>query len=154
MVPAPGRFGVERRDGLEAIAAGNAERYAAFLTFVENVDLHRAAGAYRTLYPEFQQAYEELGYPGRYFNDRLVEVIDLLLATPDLGALPRVHLPPINGPVRPERPWVLYEFDDPALAGLSSGQKMLLRHGPRCRAAPEGPARRVRRLVATGSGPR
>ena len=154
VVPAAGRFGVERRDGLEAITAGNAERYAAFLTFVENVDPRRAAGAYRTLYPEFQQAYEELGYPKRYFNDRLVEVIDLLLATPDLDALPRVHLPPINGPVQPERPWVLYEFTDPALAGLSSGQKMLLRMGPAAERRLKARLVEFRRLVATGSGPR
>ena len=39
-------------------------------------------------------------------------------------------LPPINGPVQPQRPWVLYEFDDPALQSLSAGQKMLLRMGP------------------------
>ena len=142
----PGRFGVERRDDVESIAAGNADRYAAFLTFVESVEPRRAASVYRTLYPEFQQAYEELGYPGRYFNDRLVEVIDLLLATPEPAVAPRVHLPPINGPVRPERPWVLYEFDDPALDRLASGQKMLLRMGP---AAERRLKARLRRVPAS-----
>jgi len=32
----------------------------------------------------FQQSYEDLGYPGQYFNDRLVEVIDDMLKTPDV----------------------------------------------------------------------
>jgi len=31
--------------------------------------------------PQLQQAYEDIGYPNRYFNDRLVDVIDQLLAT-------------------------------------------------------------------------
>ena len=152
VVPAAGRFGVERRDGLESIAAGNAERYAPFLAMIEHVDLRRAASAYRTLYPEFQQAYEELGYPKRYFNDRLVEVIDLLLATPELEAPARVHLPPINGPVRPHRPWVLYEFDDAALADLTAGQKMLVRMGPAAERRLKARLVEFRRLVAGGAG--
>ena len=154
VVPAAGRFGVERRDDVESIAAGNADRYAAFLTFVDSVEPRRAASVYRTLYPEFQQAYEELGYPGRYFNDRLVEVIDLLLATPELAVAPRVHLPPINGPVRPERPWVLYEFDDPALDRLASGQKMLLRMGPAAERRMKARLLEFRRLIASGKGAR
>ena len=154
VVPAAGRFSVERRDGVESIAAGNADRYGAFLTFIESVDPRLAAGSYRTLYPEFQRAYEELGYPGRYFNDRLVEVIDLLLATPEPAAAPRVHLPPINGPVRPERPWVLYEFDDPALDGLASGQKMLLRMGPAAERRLKARLVEFRRLVASGASAR
>ena len=57
-------------------------------------------------------------------------MIDLLLATPDLDALPRVHLPTVNGPIQPQRPWVTYQFDDPALESLPAGQKILLRMGP------------------------
>jgi len=38
-------------------------------------------------------------------------------------------LPDIRGPLKPTRPWVLYRFSDPALEGLSSGQKILLRVG-------------------------
>jgi hypothetical protein len=83
------------------------------------------------LYPSLQRAYEELGYPKRYFNDRFVDVIDLLLATPEPISAPKVHLPTVNGPVQPQRPWVLYEFDDPQLEGLAAGQKMLLRMGLR-----------------------
>ena len=129
VVPAAGKFGVERRDGLDAITAGNADRYAAFLTFVENVDPHRAASAYRTLYPEFQQAYEELGYPGRYFNDRLVQVIDHLLQAPTPDEPLAVVLTEIKGPIPSIRPWVHYAFADPAFEQRSAGQKLLMRVG-------------------------
>ena len=74
--------------------------------------------SYRRFYPLFQESYQRLGYPNAYFNDRVVEVIDHLLATPEP-----------NGPVRLTRPNVLFKFADPNLESLSSGQKMLLRMG-------------------------
>jgi len=128
--PAPGRFTVEHRDGGDVIGADNAGRYTPLVSLAESVDMRRVAAAYARFYPLFQKAYEDLGFPRRYFNDRLVEVIDQLLATPEFEAPLKVHLPPIHGPVRPERPWVLYEFDDPALQSMTAGQKMLLRMGP------------------------
>jgi len=93
------------------------------------VDTERAVALYRRLYPLLQRAYEDLGYPGKYFNDRLVAVIDLLLETPEPSGALKVELPEIRGPLKPTRPWVLYRFSDPALEGLSSGQKILLRMG-------------------------
>ncbi|WP_234413754.1 DUF3014 domain-containing protein [Ideonella sp. A 288] len=159
VVPAPGAFAVSspRTDGPAdelAIDADNALRYIPFVLMVESVDLRRVAALYAQAYPVFQQAYEDLGYPGRYFNDRLVEVIDLLLATPDLSGPVRVHLPAIHGPIRPERPWVLYEFDDPALEGLSAGQKMLLRMGPVNERRLKTRLIEFRRLVASEGVPR
>jgi hypothetical protein len=97
---------------------------------IESVDLQQAAMLYARLYPQLQRAYEELGYPKQYFNDRLVEVIDQLLATPEPDGPLKLHLPAIAAPVKPERPWVLYEFDDPALQSLTAGQRVLLRMGP------------------------
>jgi hypothetical protein len=73
---------------------------------------------YVRFYPLFQQQYEELGYPGKYFNDRLVEVIDHLLAAPE-----------VQGPIRVTQPKVLYEFADPKLEALSAGQKIMVRMG-------------------------
>jgi len=127
--PVGSRFGVDRRDGGEQVAASNAARYAPYVQLIESVDLRQVATLYARLYPQLQQAYEELGYPKRYFNDRLVEVIDQLLATPEPEGPLKVHLPAIAVPVKPERPWVLYEFDDPALQSLSAGQRVLLRMG-------------------------
>ena len=91
--------------------------------------MRQVVGIYVRIYPSLQRAFEELGYPRSHFNDRLVEVIDQLLATPEIDAPLQVVMPPIAGPVRPERPWVLYEFADPKLQALTSGQKLLLRMG-------------------------
>ena len=131
VVPATGRFSVAEAEGGAAIGAANAARYEPFVRLLEEVDLHRAAAAYVQLYPSLQRAYEELGYPKRYFNDRFVDVIDVLLATPEPASPPKVHLPTVNGPLQPQRPWVLFEFDDPQLESLTAGQKVLLRMGVR-----------------------
>lgn len=152
--PTPGRLVVEKKDGAEVIGADNGLRYTAFVLLVETVDLHKAVATYAQLYPQLQQAYQDLGYPKRYFNDRLVEVIDQLLATPDISEPLKVHLPQINGPLQPQRPWVLYEFEEPALQSLSAGQKILLRMGPVNERRMKGKLAEIRRLVTAGSVPR
>jgi hypothetical protein len=85
---------------------------------MESVGTQALVQGYLQAYPLFQQAYEQLGYPGKYFNDRLVEAIDDMLAAPEL-----------DGPVRLSRPKVLYEFADPGLQARSAGQKILMRLG-------------------------
>lgn len=130
VVPVGERFIVEQHDGADLIGADNSSRYTPYLMLIETVDMRRIVALYHRLYPLLQRAYEELGYPNRHFNDRLVEVIDQLLTTPQLHGPLKVHLPAINGPLQPERPWLLYEFDDAALQSLSAGQKILLRMGP------------------------
>lgn len=130
--PTPGRFSTTAPSAgqAETIAPENQRRYAPFVAMVEAVDSARAVAVYRRFYPLFQQAYEELGYPGRYFNDRLVQVLDQLIATPVPSAPLAVRLVEVKGSVPSSRPWVRYEFSDPALESLSSGQKILLRMGP------------------------
>lgn len=128
--PPGGQVIVERRDDAESLGDDNGLRYTPYVLLLETLDLRRAAAAYAQLYPHFQQAYEDLGYPNRYFNDRLVEVLDLLLATPQPSAAPKIHMPQVSGPLQPQRPWLLYRFDDPSYEALPSGQKLLLRMGP------------------------
>ena len=77
------------------------------------------AVVYQHLYPLFQQSYEDLGYPGKYFNDRLVEVIDTLLQAPE-----------ITTPATLVQPKVFYEFADAQLEARPAGQKLLIRMGP------------------------
>ena len=129
VVPTAGRFSTEQRSDGTYLSASNANRYAPFVRFVESIDAARAAALYLRLYPLFQRAYEEQGYPGKYFNDRLVDVIDHLLQTPEPPAGPKVTLTEVKGPIKPARPWVAYEFADPNLEARSAGQKMLLRMG-------------------------
>ena len=65
------------------ISEGNSLRYEPFVAFVAAVDSARAVDLYRRMYPLLNQAYRELGFRGRSLNDRVFEVIDLLLATPE-----------------------------------------------------------------------
>lgn len=130
VVPMAGKFSVQQAGDVQVIAAANAARYAPFVKLVDSVDAARAAAVYVSLYPLFQQAYKELGYPRGYFNDRLVAVIDRLLATPEPAGPLAVRLTEVKGPIESDRPWVRYEFVDPALEALPAGSKMLLRMGP------------------------
>ncbi len=131
VTPTPGRFASSKdAQGGETIHPDNSARYRPVVQFVESVDSAKAVALYRRLYPLFQQAYEELGYPGRYFNDRLVQVLDHLIGTPVPAAPPAVTLVEVKGEVPSTRPWVRYEFAEPALEALSSGRKILLRMGP------------------------
>ncbi len=128
--PTAGRFTVEEPGGEPQIAADNAARYTPLVLLAESVDARRAADLYVRAYPLLQRAYEELGYPKRHFNDRVVEVIDLLLATPVPVEPVKLRLTEVKGPIPSERPWVRYEYADPALESLSAGQKILVRAGP------------------------
>jgi len=96
----------------------NFARYAPFIELVKGTDAHQLVQLYRQYYPLFQQAYEDLGYPGQYFNDRVVQVIDDLLATPD-----------VPGPVALTQPNVMFLYADPKLEARSAGQKTLIRMG-------------------------
>jgi hypothetical protein len=147
--PASGRFNVDDRDGSVVIGADNGLRYTPYVQLLEKLDVRQAVAVYAQLYPSLQRAYEALGYPKGYFNDRLVQVIDQLLATPETDAPLRVQLPPINGPVRPARPWVLYQFVDPSLESLSAGQKILLRIGPTNERRVKARLAEARRLITT-----
>ncbi len=128
--PTGGRFTVLTRAGEQTISPDNGLRYAPFVQFVESVNTAQAVKLYVRAYPLFQQTYEALGFPGRYFNDRLVAVIDHLVATPVQTGPIQVHLVEVRGTVPSLRPWVRYEYSDPALESMSAGQKMLIRSGP------------------------
>ncbi len=151
----PQRFAVRGEGGSQTIDPDNASRYTPFVLFAESIDPARAAAVYARLYPLFQQAYEELGYPGRYFNDRLVGVIDHLLQSPEPAEPPRVLLTEVKGesgePVALSRPWVRYEFADPQLESLSSGQKMMVRIGLVNERRLKTKLRAFRAQVATGA---
>ena len=130
--PTREKFTTQRQGsgGAETIHPDNSRRYQPVVSLIESVDSAQAVKTYRSLYPLFQKAYEELGFPGRYFNDRLVQVMDHLIATPVPAQAPAVHLVEVKGSVPSVRPWVRYEFDDPELQSLSAGRKILIRVGP------------------------
>lgn len=111
------------------IAARNSARYNVLVAFLTSVEPAQAAQWYREAYPQLQQAYEALGYPGQYFNDRLVAVIDHLLQTPHPQEPLAVRWVQVQGEVSAPQPWLRYEYVDPQLQSLSAGQRVLLRIG-------------------------
>jgi hypothetical protein len=118
------------------LSAANYARYSRYVKLAQAIDAKQLVALYIHFYPLFLQAYQELGYPKKQFNDRLVQVIDHLLAAP---AVPQ--------PVELVRPKVLYEFEDPELEDLSAGQKIMIRIGPENAAAMKAKLREIRREV-------
>jgi Protein of unknown function (DUF3014) len=97
----------------------NYARYQPMVAVISKLDMKQVAAVYVRFYPLFQGAYQNLGYPNGYFNDRLVQVIDSLLATPQPA-----------GPIELVRPNVMYTYADPTLEARPAGQKLLIRMGP------------------------
>lgn len=130
LYPVGGKMQVEQgAQGLH-VAPGNSARYNTVVDFITGLDPAQVARWYRQAYPVLQAAYENLGYPGQYFNDRLVTVIDHLQQTPNPAEPLALRLVEVQGEVAPQQPWLRYELADPDLQALSAGQKILLRLGP------------------------
>lgn len=117
--PVPGRFITTGKAETLAMSGRNAARYTPHVRIMRMIDAGKASDLYIAFYPLFQKAYAELSNSNAYFNDRLVEAIDDMLATP--AAV---------GPLQLVRTGNYFAFADPALEARSAGQKILLRTGP------------------------
>jgi hypothetical protein len=137
--PTPGSFAVAGTADDLTLAPENYSRYTPFMEFVATVDAKKLVAAYVRFYPLFQKAYQDLGYPHGYFNDRLVAVIDHLLAAPD-----------VSGPVKlvrsPQSPSI-YQFADPGLEAKSAGRKILIRMGSDNAAIVKAKLREIRSVL-------
>jgi Protein of unknown function (DUF3014) len=133
---APGAFLADGDELHATLDPKNFGRYDPMVNVVRQLDMQRMANTYFHFYPLFQGAYQNLGYPNGYFNDRLVQVIDSLLATPQP-----------SGPIELTRPNVLYTFADPDLEALPAGQKLLLRMGPDNAAVIKGKLKELRAII-------
>jgi hypothetical protein len=140
LVSVPGRtFTRQRREGIPSVLLSevNYERYEPLVAAMRVASADRLAGLYLRYYPLLQTAYEELGYPQRDFNDRMIAVIDHLLEAPD-----------VKGPIELVRPKVFFEFADSELEALSAGHKVLIRMGPKNAAVVKEKLRQVRERLA------
>ena len=131
--PPSGQLVTSGEGEIVTLSTANYARYARYVDLAQAVDTKQLVALYVHLYPLFQQAYQELGYPKKYFNDRLVQVLDHMLASPA-----------IKDPIALVRPKVLYEFEDPELEDLSAGQKIMIRIGPENAAAMKAKLREIR----------
>lgn len=139
---APGAFITAGGEDDLTLDTENYARYAPAIKALEAADSKQLAAAYLRFYPLLQESYEGLGYPNRYFNDRMVQVIDHLLATPA-----------VKDPIRLKQPHVFYEFADPRLEALSAGQKTLIRMGPENAAVVKKKLEELRREIAKPAAP-
>jgi hypothetical protein len=134
--PVGGKFLTEGTGQNIVIAPNNAARYAPYVQLMEMVDAKRLVALYVHFYPLFQQAYQELGYPDGYFNDRLIAVIDHLLATPET-----------SGTISLVQPKVLFQFADQQLENESAGRKILMRIGADNAAKVKSKLREIRQAL-------
>ena len=123
------------------IDPANYQRYKPLIKMLAALDPAQVVAIYKKLYPLFQEAYQGLGYPDAYFNDRLIEVIDHLLDTPIVG-----------DPIFLEQPKALYLFADPELEGFSAGRKILIRSGPENMVAIKAVLRAYRQELIRNNG--
>lgn len=99
--------------------SANFPRYRVYVEMLEAVDAAELADLYRQNEPLFEEAYRQLGYPEGGFQERLLAIIEQVLATP-----------PVDQPIRLVKPEAYYLFADESLESLPAGQKILLRMGP------------------------
>lgn len=114
---ADGQFATETEGETVTMSAQNFARYNGYVTLLQNANSDALLSIYRHYSPLFQIAWEENGGQGR-FNNRLLEVIDHLLETPD-----------VPGPVYLIKYEAVYLFEEPELEALTAGQKILVRMG-------------------------
>ena len=139
--PPAGVLAVIGQHDSATLSPANSVRYEAYMRLMQAIDTGRLIAVYTTYYPLFQQAYRDLGYPNGYFNDRVVEAIDDMLAAPDLPEPPVLN-----------QPKVFYLFEDPRLEALSAGQKLMIRIGPLNAAKVKAKLREIRRVLVSRAG--
>lgn len=134
--PAAGSFGTASAGNGLVIGESNALRYAPYVRLLDTVDAKGLVALYVRYYPLFQQSYRELGYPNGHFNDRFVEAIDLMLATPESPSALKIV-----------QPKIFYEYADRDFEQLPAGQKLMLRIGRDNAAAVKKRLREIRALL-------
>ncbi len=117
MVP-QGAFQAERQQQDLVIDDASFSRYDLMTQVFLSLDTATSVRLYRQLEPLFDEAYQDLGYPGGDFDNVLQKAIAHLLKTP---------IP--EDPLEVEKGVRSYRFSDPVLENLSPAQKHYLRMG-------------------------
>ncbi len=116
--PLPQRFSVPAGESL-VLDEDSFARYQPYIQLLESVPPQQVIALFNRYEPLLQQAFAELGYPDELFKNRLLQAIEVLLATPEL-----------QYPLPLQRPSVMYQFADPQVEQLPAAQKLMLRMGP------------------------
>jgi hypothetical protein len=100
------------------ISEQNFRRYDSYASMLKSADLKKITAFYFRMYPMLQKAYAEMGRKG-YFNDRIVDVLDQIIATKEFAADTSLV---IDGG--------RFVFEDAELEAAPAVQKVLYRIGP------------------------
>ncbi len=95
------------------------QRYTPLIDALTAVNPEQALAIYRTLKPLFQEAFAEIGYPNRNFDEVVIRAIDNVL-----------NAQTAEGPFQLVKPKVMYVYADASIESMTPVEKQLLRMGP------------------------
>ena len=95
------------------------QRFTPIVNALAAMEPEQGMALYRMVKPLLQEAYAEIGYPNRNFDEVVVKAIDEILAAPTL-----------EGPFQLVKPKEMYVFADAEIESMSPVEKQLLRMGP------------------------
>lgn len=119
--PPLGRFKVEpvaEQQDIYEISATNNQRYSQYIELLHSFEPEDLINQYSIVEPLFQQAYEELGYGDKQFNDVLQVAIDRVLDVSVPSESPKLV-----------RPNVVYQYQRQELETMKPADKFLTRLG-------------------------
>lgn len=95
------------------------QRFTPIVDAVAAMEPEQGMAMYRVLKPLLQEAYAEIGFPNRNFDDVVVKAIDEILTARTA-----------EGPFQLVKPKVMYVYADAEVESMSPVEKQLLRMGP------------------------
>jgi hypothetical protein len=95
------------------------QRYTPLIDALTAVNPEQALAIYRVLRPLFQEAFAEIGYPNRSFDEVLIRAIDNVVGAQTA-----------EGPFQLVKPKVMYVYADAGIESMTPVEKQLLRMGP------------------------
>ncbi|MES3006933.1 MAG: DUF3014 domain-containing protein [Pseudomonadota bacterium] len=95
------------------------QRYTPLIDALAAVNPDQAIAIYRVLKPLFQEAFAEIGYPNRNFDDVVVRAIDNVIGAQTA-----------EGPFQLVKPKVMYVYANADVESMTPVEKQLLRMGP------------------------
>jgi len=115
-----GKFAALEEEGRILLDPASYHRYDALADIAAGIDAGGWVRVYRTLQPLCEEAYRDLGYPDREFDNVLRRALARLLA-----------VPVVDGDIVLMKQEEAYYFNNPRLEDLSPADKHLLRMGPK-----------------------
>lgn len=113
------KFSVVTRDDGYYMDPNGFMRYDKYADAIAALDIGVLVNAFHLLRPTYEQAYGYLGLDPADFDNAVIRMLDLVLATPEIGE-----------PIALTPKAVVYVYADPGLESLPAVQKQLLRMGP------------------------